>query len=282
MARFKQITIIGLGLIGGSLGMTIRRRRLAGEVIGWSRRTSTLTQAQRLGAIDDGVASFTQAVRDADLVVVATPVDSIVPTARRAARFMRPESILTDVGSTKDSIVHALSVSLPNHVTFVGAHPLAGSEQRGLAAASPHLFDGATCLLTPTSHTPRHALERVARFWKALGATVQMMDPTAHDRLLAAVSHVPHLMAFALVNATDHKALRVAPRSFLEATRVAKSDPDLWDDIFLSNRTALVDAMDQFESQWKTFRRLLSTSDRRTLRRWLANAKRRRDSLPDA
>jgi prephenate dehydrogenase len=280
--RFNRIAIIGLGLIGGSMGMAIRRKRLAREVVGWSRRASTVQHARRRGAIDRGASSLSEAVRQAELVIVAAPVSAIVPLARQAARFMHPGTLLSDVGSTKGAIVRALERRLPNQVTFVGAHPLAGSEQQGIAAAQAALFDRSLCVVTPTEKTPRAATSRVKTLWQGIGSRVVILNPTTHDQLLAAVSHLPHLLAFCLMRATDRDALRVAPRSFLEATRVAKSDPDLWDGIFLSNRRAVLEAMDRFENQWTIMRRLLTVGDRRSLRRKLADAKRKRDPLPDA
>lgn len=271
MARFKQVTIVGLGLIGGSLGMALRRRRLATTVMGLSRAKATIRRAARRGAIDVGTTDAKRAVEKADLVVLACPVDRVIPQARRLARFMRPDSILTDVGSTKGRIVKALE-GLPRQIAFVGAHPLAGSERRGIEAARADLFEESVCIVTATPRTNRRALARVVQFWKPLVRRVLVMDPTRHDRWLAAVSHLPHLMAFCLVEAADHGARTIAPRSFLDATRVAKSDPGLWDDIFLTNRKAVLAAMTRFERRWKTARRLVTRKDRRSLQRFLHHA----------
>lgn len=281
MVLFKRVTIVGLGLIGGSLGMAIRRHRLAQEVMGLSRTSTTLRRAKQRGAIDRGSTDAKRAVQDADVVIIATPVDTIVPQAKRLARFMRPGSILTDVGSTKSQIVRSLTGALPREVAFVGAHPLAGSEQRGIAAARPELFDGSLCLVTTAGQTNQEALAHVVRLWKPLVRRVLVMDPATHDRLAAQMSHLPHLLAFCLVEATSHRALAIAPRSFLEATRVAKSDGDLWDDILRGNRRAVLAAMGQFEHQWKRVRRLLGHADPRPLQRFLRHAKAIRAALPD-
>ena len=221
MAQFKQVTIVGLGLIGGSLGMAIRRRRVAGRVVGLSRSMATVRAAKRRGAIDAGTTDAKQAVRDADVAIIATPVGTIVSQAKRLAPLMKPGAVITDVGSTKAEIVKALEGALPNRVAFVGAHPLAGSEQQGISAAQADLFHDSACVLTATRRTDRKALRRVDALWRAVARQVVVLPPDAHDRALAAVSHLPHLLAFCLIDATDGNALALAPRSFLEATRVA-------------------------------------------------------------
>jgi prephenate dehydrogenase len=259
--------------------MALKRHGVAREVMGLSRSPETLRRAKQRRAIDIGTTDAKRAVQDADLVVIATPVETIVPHAKRLARFMRSGSVLTDVGSTKAHIVQTLERALPRNVAFVGGHPLAGSEQRGFEAADVRLFDGSIFILTPTARTPRQALRRVIRFWKPLVHRVVTMSPLQHDRVLAGTSHLPHLLAYCLALAVDPVSLSCAPRSFLEATRVAKSDPDLWDDIFLTNRTSLLIAMDRFDDQWYALRRLLARPDRTTLRRLLASAKSKRDAL---
>ena len=252
--------------------MALRRKQLAHEVVGVSRRAATIGQAKRRGAIDRGTTSLEDGVREADVVVLATPVDLIVPLAKRAARAMRHGAIATDVGSTKGAIVRTLEGRLPNGVAFVGAHPLAGSEQRGLAAARSDLFHNSRCILTATRRTPRGALQIIRQLWRPLVRQVLVVEPSRHDRLLAAVSHVPHLLAFALVGATESDGLRIAPPSFLDATRVAKSDPDLWDGIFLSNRRAMLEAMRRFDAVWEQCRQSLVASDRTSLKRLLRQA----------
>lgn len=267
--------------MGGSLGMALKRHHLAREVVGWSRRPATLRRAKRRGAIDRGTTNLKDAVQGAQLVVLATPVETIVPLARRVARWMRAGSVLTDVGSAKGEIVQRLERALPSRVTFVGAHPLAGSEQQRIAAARADLFDGSLCIVTATRQTNRRALQAVLRTWKPLARRVVIMDPRAHDRLLAATSHLAHLLAFSLMGATSDAALAVAPRSFLDATRVAKSDPELWDDIFFTNRAALLAALDRFEREWQRVRRALTRGDRAALRRLLRRARVKRYALRD-
>ncbi len=278
---FDRITIVGLGLVGGSLGMAIRRRRLAKTVVGLSRNASTLRAARRCGAIDVGTTDARRAVEGADLVVLATPVDTIVPYAKRLGRWMKPGSVLSDVGSVKGQIVRSLERAMPRGVAFIGAHPLAGSERRGIAAADARLFSGSTVVLTPTRRTNRRALRSVRQLWQSLTSRVVAMDPERHDRLLAAVSHLPHALAFSLVAATDAQALAIAPRSFLDATRVAQSDPGLWEAIFLQNDRAVVAGMDRFERQWRLLRRTIARGDRSTLHRLLASVQSTRNAVDE-
>ena len=276
---FDQVTIVGLGLIGGSLGMAIRRHRLAKEIIGVSRREATLRLAKRRGAITAGTTDVRRAVRDADLVILAVPVDDIVPLARRAARLMRPGSILTDVGSTKRMIVSRAEPAMPRGVAFVGGHPIAGSEQSGIEAAAPDLFRGAACVLTPTRQTHPAALRRVASFWRALGARVVLMSPAQHDRVLAASSHVPHLLAAALAHTAETHPLPRAPRSFLEMTRIARSQPELWTQIFLSNPAEILAAAGRVDRTWTALCSAIRQGDRARLRQLLASAQSKRDAL---
>ena len=276
MARFRQITIVGLGLIGGSLGLAVRRRHLAGRVVGLSRRAATIRLAKRLGAINTGTTNAQQAVRDADIVIIATPVETIVPQAKRLARWMKPGSVITDVGSTKAGIVKGLG-SLPRGIAFVGGHPVGGSEQRGLDAAELDLFEDAFFILTPTTRTPRTAVARVTALWEPLVKRVVVMDPASHDRVMAQTSHLTHAVAFTLSRA-GAGADMISP-SFLDATRVAKSDPALWDDIFLTNRREILRAIERFEREWRRLKQVLSRADRAGLLKFLARAKQLRDAL---
>ena len=282
MVRFNRVTIVGLGLIGGSLGMAIKRKQLANEVVGYSRKPSTLAQAKRRGAIDRGSTSLEEAVHDTELIVLAVPVDAMVPLALRLRHALKPGAILTDVGSSKAQLVRRLETVMPKGTAFVGAHPLAGSEQRGIAAACPELFDGSCCIITRTRRTDPKALRRVARFWTPVVQRVEVMDPARHDALLAAVSHVPHLLAFSLMLATPSAARAIAPRSFLEVTRVASSDPGLWQGIVLSNRREILAALDRLDRVLRQGRAAIARADSRRLHQWLVHAHRLRQALPNS
>ena len=280
MALFKRVTIVGLGLIGGSLGMALRRRKLAQEIVGFSRNPATLRRAKARGAIDRGATTLREAVREAEIIVLAAPVDRIPSLGRTAASFMMPGSILTDVGSTKAAIVRQLELTLhASPVVFVGAHPIVGSERRGIDAARADLFDGVCCILTPTARTDRTALRRVERLWRGVAGRVITMTPAAHDRLLAGTSHLPHVLAYGLALSTEASSLPCVPRSLFDMTRLAESDPDLWDDIFLGNRAELLNAIDRFDRQLHLLRKRISDRKPRALKRALAAAQARRHAL---
>lgn len=265
--------------MGGSLGLALKRRKLARRVIGVSRSRATIRQAIRRGAIDAGTTVPAEAVREADLVILAIPVDLIAKQGAALARRMKPGSVLTDLGSTKAAIVRRIEAAMPKGVAFVGSHPLAGSERRGLAAAQPDLYEATTCVVTKTPRTNAGAAARIARLWRGLGSNVVTMSPATHDELLAQVSHLPHLLAFTLARSASAQAQRVAPRSFLEMTRIAKSDPRLWEAILLSNRGSLLKAMARFEREWRQARASLTRAKAADLRRWLAQAQRQRERL---
>ncbi|MBI3321110.1 MAG: prephenate dehydrogenase/arogenate dehydrogenase family protein [Candidatus Omnitrophica bacterium] len=281
MALFHRVTIVGLGLMGGSLGLAVKRRRVAREVIGLSRNASTLRLAKMRRAIDWGTMDARRAVSGSELVIIATPVSTITAQAKRLAPFMSRGSVLSDVGSTKAHIVRQLERALPSRIAFVGAHPIAGSEQQGVGAADARLFDGSLCIVTPTARTDQRGVRRVVAFWSALVDGVITMPPARHDRVLAQMSHLPHLLAYCLSLAAEETALLCTPRSFLDATRVAKSDPDVWDDIFLTNRAPILAAMGRFERHWRALRTLIERPKRSALRRLLARAKSNRDALED-
>lgn len=279
MARLQRVTIVGLGLIGGSLGLALTRARAAREIVGLSRHRATGRHAVRRGAIDRGTTDPDRAVADADIVVLATPVSTIVHLAKRLAPLMPRGAIITDVGSAKGAIVQALERSLPAGISFVGAHPLAGSEQQGLAAAHRDLFHDSCCIVTRTRRTDHRALHMVSRMWEQVGACVCVMAPARHDHLLAQVSHLPHALAFCLAQAVTPAARRVAPRSFLEMTRIANSDAALWRDILLTNRPALLKAMRAFEHEWATLTRLIRQRDAHALEQFLRHAQRLHQSF---
>lgn len=279
MKPFKRVTIIGVGLIGGSIGLAIKKRRLAREVVGVFRRSSTLAKALRRRAVDRGVMTVAEGVRGSDLIIVATPVGLIPTFVGEAARHAEPAAIITDAGSTKTWIAGAAERAARRYgpVRFVGSHPMAGSEETGVGAARPDLLQDAPCIVTKTPATDRRALAAVVRFWKALGCDVSVMTPAAHDRSVSFVSHLPHLVAYGLAGAVPEGDLRYAAEGFRDTTRVASSDPELWADIFLSNRGEIARAMRAFETRAGAIAAAIAQNDRALLVRLLGAAKKRRD-----
>jgi prephenate dehydrogenase len=277
--RIGTLTIVGVGLIGGSIGLAARRRGLAGRVIGAGRQAATLEKARQLGAIDHVCSDLCEAVRRADVAVFCTPVTLIPEQVLTAAPACGNGTLLTDAGSTKGAIVRALDGKLPRGVRFVGSHPLAGSEKRGPEHADADLFQGRVTVVTPTPRTDGAALERTVDFWKALDSRVIVMGPDEHDRALAMTSHLPHLLASALAGVLPPELRELAATGFRDTTRVAAGDPSLWTGIFMQNRSALVEALGKLQDQVIDFKMALMTGDEAAIDALLARGKRSRDAL---
>jgi prephenate dehydrogenase len=286
--HFKQVAIVGVGLIGGSLGMVLKRQGLAGQVVGIGRRVENLKTAVGLGAIDRYVSDARQGVTGADLVVLATPVDTYERHLKEWSGSLAAGAIVSDVGSVKGPLVTQAEGLMPRGVHFVGAHPIAGREKTGVAAGSVDLFKGARCVLTPTERTDRSALETVRELWEAAGSAVVTMDPFLHDRVLGAVSHLPHAAAFALINALIDVRDKTTPELDLlayaggglrDTTRIAASSPEMWRDIFLWNRENVVGLLDSYEHRLRALKQLIQAGDGPGLEKELDRAKQVREKL---
>jgi prephenate dehydrogenase len=286
--HFKQVAIVGVGLIGGSLGMILRRKALADHIVGIGRRVDNLKTAVELGAIDRYVADPKEGVQGADLVILATPVDTYDRHLKEWSHCLAPGAIVSDVGSVKGTLVEQSEAAMPAGVHFVGAHPIAGKEKTGVAAGSDQLFKGARCILTPTKRTDPQALERIRQLWEETGSIVLTMDPHLHDQILGAVSHLPHVAAFALMNALadlrDHRlaALDLAGHSgggLRDTTRIAASSPEMWRDIFLWNRDNLVSYIDGYQRTLEEFKQLIKVGDSAGIEKALERAKGEREKL---
>ena len=265
---FDVIAVVGVGLIGGSFGMAARTRGLAGRVIGIGRNEQRLQRARELGAIDELTLTPAAGVAQADLVVVCTPVGLIVPTISKIAAFVKPGAIITDVGSTKAEVVAGAEAAAPACAHFVGGHPMTGSEASGVETATPDLFEGAAYVITRSCRTNEKALERLQTFARRLGARTLVMNPEEHDRCVAVMSHLPHILAAAALEIADLEehsnpghVFSIAAGSFRDLTRVSGSSPELWRDICLSNRAAIVDALLRFEDTLSRMRRVVETGD---------------------
>jgi prephenate dehydrogenase len=286
--QFKQVVIVGVGLIGGSLGMHLKRHGLADSVVGVGRRPENLKAAVQLGAIDRYVADGAAAVDQADLVVLATPVDTYEHHLRAWGPALPPGCILTDVGSVKGPLVGLAERLIPPHARFVGAHPIAGKEKTGVTAGSADLFRGARCVLTPTARTDAAALSSIQRLWESAGSTVVSMDPFVHDKLLGAVSHLPHVAAYCLMNAlgalqdrmlAGESVLAYAGGGLRDTTRIAASSPEMWRDIFLWNRENVLTMIDLYEGELDRLKSLIQAGDGPGIEKQLAQAKQLRERL---
>ena len=281
MKSFNKVAIIGVGLIGGSIGLALKRRRVAGRVIGVFRKTSTLKRALRRKAVDEGFMDVRSGVKDADLIIISSPVMSIPGLVSDAARYAKRGAIITDAGSTKGWIVKTIEKRLGKRraVKFIGSHPMAGSERTGVDNAVADLFCGSPCIVTRTLSADKAALGKVVKLWRALGAKVSIMSPGEHDRAISLVSHLPHIAAFGVAGAVGEKDIRYAAEGFRDVTRVASSDAELWADIFLTNRIEAARAVKLFEGYVSGIMRAIKEGDRARLVKLLKLSKVKRDKL---
>jgi prephenate dehydrogenase len=276
---WPTVAIVGVGLIGGSLGRALLARKLAKRVIGVGRSQTSLDAARRTGAITE-TASDPAAVAEADLVVVATGVRSIPRLLEAVDRAVRPGTLLTDAGSTKGSIVAAWEKRRKSRRgRFVGSHPLAGSHRRGPEAADAELFTGRVAVVTPATATPADDVAAIGEFWAAVGATVFLMSPREHDRIVAATSHAPHVMAAAIAAATPAAALPFTAGGWRDTTRIAAGDAELWADILLDNAEPIGKALGRIATATERILAAVEAGDRRRLITLLSRAKDVRDAL---
>jgi len=277
--RFGTVTIIGVGLIGGSIGMALRARGLAAKVVGLGRSPGSLDEAIRGGAIDEATTDPNRAVDGADVAVICTPVTRIAIDAIGAASAGPEGLLVTDAGSTKRGIVERVEADPRALRAFVGAHPIAGSERKGVAHARADLFEGRACVLTPSGRTPIDRLDRARAFWTALGCRLHEMDPAGHDDALAMTSHLPHAVAAALAAAVPAELLPLAAGAYRDGTRVAASDVELWAGIFLANRMPIIEALGAFQDQVVRLKMALIEGDHDAICDWWEAARSRRLQL---
>jgi len=279
----QELAIVGVGLLGGSVAKAARAGGLARRVVGVGRDTARLRPALEDGTLDAATTDLDTGVLKADFVLLAAPVLAIEGLLERVWRAAPEGTVITDVGSTKRNIVRAAErLAAARPLTFVGSHPLAGSEQSGYRAARADLFRGATVVVTPTDRTELAALKRATEFWEALGARVSSLDPETHDRAVAAISHLPHLIACALVDGAgrvEPSALALAARGFRDTTRIAAGDPEMWTEIFLANRDALSASVEGFQQALADLQRAIDAGVPEALRAALARIKATREAL---
>jgi prephenate dehydrogenase len=282
--RFRKITIVGVGLLGGSLGLAIKRRRLAKEVVGYVRRAASVAECQKLKAVDLATRDVRQAVNGADLIILCTPLSQMRPLIRQMLPSLKRGAIVTDVGSVKASVVRELESLLANaSARFIGSHPMAGSEKTGVSAARADLFANAVCVVTPTRRSEKAALRQVECFWKAVGSRLLRLTPEAHDVLVSRSSHLPHVTAATLANFNLHPArpesqALLCANGFRDVTRIASGSPEMWCDIALANRRNLVCALEAFIGDLRRLQRRLNRADAKAIKKFFERAKQRRDA----
>ncbi len=280
MPAYRTVAIVGVGLIGGSIGLALRQRKLAARVVGVGRRQTSLDKALACGAIDHGTTDFEAGLDEAEVVIVATPVASVADDVCRATAAAAEGAFVTDVGSIKGAICSAVeSSSTAVGDRFVGSHPLAGDHRSGPEHARADLLEDKVVVVTPTSQTPDKTLDRVVEFWEALGARVQRMSPEQHDRALATTSHLPHLVASALAAGTPEEWLPLAATGWADTTRVAAADPELWGSIFAQNRQAVSASLAGLIDQLTQMQTALHEENWTQIHETLQQAKRIRDAL---
>ena len=262
---FKRITIVGVGFMGGSLGLAIKKNRLAREVIGLSHRQTALAQAVQMKAIDVPCLDVKKAIGNADLVVLAAPVESIIKLCSTINPYLRRHCIVTDIGSAKANIVDSAERVLSNPSLFVGSHPLTGSEKSGVGSAVEDLFNGAKCVITPTAKTSQAARQKIKYFWTKLGMDVRILSPQEHDEILAYVSHLPHLLAYGLISGIPPNFLEYASRGLKDTCRIAASSPQLWSDICIANSKNVLNALDKDVELLAHFRKAIVNHDHKEL-----------------
>lgn len=280
-----KLAVVGVGLIGGSFALALKQAGLVGEVVGIGRGRANLETACERGIIDTFTHSLAEGVAGADVVFLATPVQTLAQVTAELVPYMKPGAVLTDGGSVKGSVIAAIEPLLPENIHFVPGHPVAGTEKSGSAAAFATLYRGRRCILTPTPRTDTRALALVKQLWQAAGSEVVVMTPEKHDHVLAGISHLPHMVAYALVDAVancgdeDENILNYSAGGFRDFTRIASSDPTMWRDIALTNRSALLEVIEIFEKSLSQVKRDIADGNGEALFGFFLKAKQRRDAI---
>ena len=277
---FERVALIGIGLIGSSISHACRRGNLARSIVGTARTPATVATAYDLGLIDEGYGTAREAVRGADLVILCVPVGLCGAIAAGIGPDLAPGAIVTDAGSVKGAIVREMSPHIPPGVHFVAGHPIAGTERSGPESGFAELFDGRWCILTPEAGTDPAAIAKLKAFWEALGSNVEIMTPEHHDMVLAITSHLPHLIAFNIVNTaahlervTDSEVIKFSAGGFRDFTRIAASDPTMWRDVFLNNKDAVLEMLGRFQEDLVMLQRAIRFGDGAALHKTFSDAR---------
>ena len=266
--NFDTVCIIGLGLIGGSIGLSMKKNNFDSKIIGYAKTEKTLLRAVERGFIDYAEKSLVKAVDGADLVILATPLSTFRPIIEEIVPFLKEGSIVTDTGSAKFTVLEELKDLIPSDVEFIPGHPIAGTEESGPDSGFPELFENRWCILTPTEDNSKESVESIKYFWELLGSKVEIMDALHHDKVLAITSHIPHLIAYNIVgtandlaNVTDTEVVKYSAGGFRDFTRIAASDPKMWSDIFTYNSEAVLEMLDLFSNDLAKLKKSILKKD---------------------
>ncbi len=286
---FTKVALIGVGLLGSSIAQAVRRGGIAAHIAGYAPRPETFEKAKKAGFAHSLHVDIEPAVRNADLVILATPVGSFAALAKEIAPHLQKGAILSDVGSVKMAVVRDVGPHVPEGVHFIPAHPIAGTEQSGPEAGFAELFDGRWCILTPPPGTEPEAVEKLRTFWRRLGSDVEVMDPKHHDLVLAITSHLPHLIAYNIVGTADDleavteaEVIKYSAGGFRDFTRIAASDPTMWRDVFLNNREAVLEVLGRFSEDLSALQRAIRWGDGDALFNLFTRTRAIRRSIIDA
>jgi cyclohexadieny/prephenate dehydrogenase len=286
---FGRLALIGVGLIGSSVARACRKWGLVGEIVGYARSVETRTEATALGFLDRIEADPARAVRDADCVMICTPMGSFAAVAAAIGPHLARGAIVTDVGSVKDCVARDIGPHLPAGVHLVPGHPIAGTEHSGPAAGFAELFVGRWCILTPEPDADAVSVDRIEALWRGMGMSVARMTAAHHDRVLAVVSHIPHLIAYTIVGtATDMEdeaqgeIVKFSAGGFRDFTRIAGSDPVMWRDVFLTNREAVLEVLQQFTEDLMRLQRAIRRGEGQTLQDWFTRTRAIRRGIVEA
>ena len=286
---FTRVALIGIGLIGSSLAHVMRRENIAGEITVSSRSEATLKRAKELGLGDTYYADAAQAAADADLVIVSVPVGASGSVAKAIAQHLKPGAIVTDVGSTKASVITQMQPELPDNVHFIPGHPIAGTEYSGPDAGFAALFEDRWCILTPPTGTDKDAIEKLSKFWRTCGSKVELMEANHHDQVLALVSHLPQLISYNIVaTASDFEdvskadVIKYSASGFRDFTRLAASDPTMWRDVCLHNKEAVLEMLARFSEDLSSLRANIRRGDGDALFELFSNTRSVRRSIIEA
>ena len=277
--KFNKTVIVGTGLLGGSIGLILRQKKISKSIVGVARHIETLEKAVAKKAIDYGTIDLKEALVGADLIILAAPVKAIEKIITQLKGRVAKGCIITDVGSTKSEIIKHAQKTLSSDVFFVGVHPMAGSEKSGIEYATEDLFVDSNCFICQTKKTKKSALKKVRNLWKQLGANIWIIDPVKHDKIVAQISHLPHLVAAALVDSVDKNVLKFAATGFKSVTRIASGGPDIWRDISFSNRKEIISSIGVFQEKLQQMKKTLLKKNETVFTKQLGVAKKKRDSI---